>query len=321
MRTVRSIPLALLVFGLLFSGQSAGDVVRKVYSTPSAYLVVELLADDLVHFEAAAGSAPSVSDRVYTSPMVLKTDYKGPSSFVDNGNKLETPEIRLDVDAANLCVKLRDKARGDAYLTTICPVRLDVPFKGMNIDPGDIEHVYGLGQKFKAEGSANGDWISHGVREGSGGHGNGFDGFQNAAVGNVQIPVMYAVGNGHLNYALILDNVYKQRWDFEAFWWEARMFGDQLRWYVMTGPDLPDLRADFMELTGTPPVPPRKSFGLWVSEFGYDNWDQVDTILAGLRAADFPVDGFVLDLNWFGGDVPDDASKSSMGRLDWDRQH
>lgn len=321
MRTVRFIPLALLFFGLLFSGHSAGDVVRKVFSTPSAYLVVELLADDLVHFEAAAGSPPSASDRIYTSPMVLKTDHKGPSSFVDNGNRLETPEIRLDVDASNLCVSMRDKSRGDAYLTTICPVRLDVPFKGLNIDPGDTEHVYGLGQKFKIEGSANGDWMSHGLREGSGGHGNGFDGFQNAAVGNVQIPIMYAVGSGHINYALFLDNVYKQRWDFDAFWWEARMFGDQVRFFFMTGADLPDLRGDFMALVGTPPVPPKKAFGLWVSEFGYDNWDQIDQLLQGLRDNAFPIDGFVVDLNWFGGVVPGDASKSRMGRLDWDQSN
>jgi hypothetical protein len=82
--------------------------------------------------------------------------------------------------------------------------------------------------------------------------GNGFQGLQCAAVGNVQIPVLYAVGTGGLNYALFMDNVYKQRWDFTGTPWKARMYGDQLRWYVMTGPDLPDLRADYIELTGRP---------------------------------------------------------------------
>ena len=56
-----------------------------------------------------------------------------------------------------------------------------------------------------------------------------------------------------------------------------------------------------MELTGRPPVPPRKAFGLWVSEFGYDNWGQIDQLKTELRNEKFPVDGFVLDLNWFGG--------------------
>jgi len=43
------------------------------------------------------------------------------------------------------------------------------------------------------------------------------------------------------------------------------MYGDQLRYYILAGPNLPDLRSDLMELTGRPPVPPRKAFGLWVS--------------------------------------------------------
>jgi alpha-glucosidase len=167
------------------------------------------------------------------------------------------------------------------------------------------------------QGDANGDWLDLGVREGDA-LGNGFMGFQEAAVGNVQIPVYYAVGADSLNYALFMDNVYKQRWDFTVDWWQARMFGDQLRWYLMTGPNLPDLRADYMELTGTPPVPPRKAFGLWISEFGYDNFDQIENLLSGLRSNDFPVDGFVLDLNWFGGVVLNDPTKSTMGRIDWD---
>ena len=201
--------------------------------------------------------------------------------------------------------------------------------KGFNIDPASTQYVYGLGQRFKIQGSADGDWTALGVRDGEGLLGNGFAGFQDAAVGNVQIPVMYASGKDGLNYALFLDNVYYQRWDFNAFWWRVRMFGDQVRFYFMAGPDLPDLRADYMELTGRPPVPPKKAFGLWVSEFGYDNFGEIDHLLDGLRRDDFPVDGFVLDLNWFGGVVPvgdgdppdmldDKTRKSHMGRLDWD---
>ncbi|MEB3325019.1 MAG: TIM-barrel domain-containing protein, partial [Cyanobacteriota bacterium] len=77
-------------------------------------------------------------------------------------------------------------------------------------------------------------------------------------------------------------------------------------------------RRDLMELTGRPPVPPRKAFGLWVSEFGYDNWTDIDRILSSMRQDRFPVDGFVLDLNWFGGIRVNKPTESAMGRLDWD---
>lgn len=48
----------------------------------------------------------------------------------------------------------------------------------------------------------------------------------------------------------------------------------------MTGPDVGDVRSDYLELTGRPPVPPKKAFGLWISEFGYDSWSEIDTELA-----------------------------------------
>jgi hypothetical protein len=73
-----------------------------------------------------------------------------------------------------------------------------------------------------------------------------------------------------------LDNVYGQSWAFDQSPWQVDTFGDQLRFYVMAGPSLLDLRHDYLELTGTPPVPPRKASGLWVSEFGYDDFDHAD---------------------------------------------
>ena len=82
---------------------------------------------------------------------------------------------------------------------------MNKPFKGLDLDPAGMTQVYGLGQQFQgAQGpncrfvqtGADGDRIAHGVREGlvvnGVDAGNGFQGFQCAAVGNVQIPVLYA---------------------------------------------------------------------------------------------------------------------------------
>lgn len=292
------------------------SVFRSQFTSGSNYLVVEVLDDDLIHFEMAAGTPPPTAP-LYTSPMVFKTDYTGASSASQTGNTIETNDIRLEIDPGNLCINFFDKKKQNANLTTICPQELNQPLKGLDINPAQIQNIYGLGQEFKRPGSSDGDWVTLGVREGQE-FGNSFRQFQGGATGNIQIPVYYAVGRDNLNYALMMDNVYKQRWDFSKFWWQTRMFGDQLRFYVMTGADLPDLRRDFMELTGRPPVPPRKALGLWVSEFGYDNWNQIDQLLTGLRDRNFPLDGFVLDLNWFGGVALNQPNRSTMGRLNWD---
>jgi alpha-glucosidase len=60
-------------------------------------------------------------------------------------------------------------------------------------------------------------------------------------------------------------------------------------------------------------------FGLWVSEYGYENWNELMADLESLRAANFPLDGFVLDLQWFGGISPTDSSQ--MGSLSWDLEN
>lgn len=321
--------LTLCMLLVLHTSASA-SLFRTKFKTDTQYLIVEILDDDLAHFEFSTSSREPPTDQpLYTSPMVLKKDYSGPSSLSIDGNIIETSAMKLEIVKNNnqICVKFIDTTKANERLTTVCPVNLDQGLKGLDIEPGKIQNIYGLGQNLSqvAPGVADGDRISQGVaREGSYSNnqplGNGFEGIPNGGmVGNVQIPVYYALGADNLNYALFMDNVYWQKWDFSKNWWQARMYGDQLRFYFMTGEDLPHLRAAFMQLTGTPPVPPRKSFGLWVSEFGYDNWDEIDTLLADLRKDEFPLDGFVLDLNWFGGIATQDASKSNMGRLNWDR--
>ncbi|MDD5154503.1 MAG: glycoside hydrolase family 31 protein [Desulfovibrionales bacterium] len=312
------------LFFLIVCNPLYAEVKRVKFSADHQYLIVETLDDDLIHFElSAAGSGPVATVPLYTSPMIHKTDYTGPSFYVQDGGLIETAEIRIRVNGQNLCASIEDKIK-NRPLTTICPCELDKDWKGLILAKGQIENVYGLGQQFKVLGSADGDWLQHKVREEqpagqAQSHGNGFMPFGPAGmVGNVQFPVMYAVGSGNLNYALLVDNVYKQRWDFAGDPWRVNMWGDQIRYYVMTGPDLPDLRKDYMELVGTPPVPPRKAFGLWVSEFGYKNWPQIDRLRASLRKDNFPLDGFVLDLQWFGGVIAG-SPDSQMGRLDWDR--
>ena len=317
--------LCLLCLSLLLTCDPLGAAVQRVkFSAGNSYLIVETLDDDLIHFELSAlGPGPDGALPLYTSPMIHPVDHRGPSAYVQQGDVIETGALKIVVDPRNLCVSLTDTIKHQP-LTTICPQDLASDWKGLSIAKAQSTNVYGLGQQFKVLGSADGDWLQHALREDQPAgqeqsYGNGFMPFGPAGmVGNVQFPVMYALGNDYLNYALLLDNVYKQRWDFSGDPWQVRMWGDQIRFFVMTGPDLPDLRKDYMALVGMPPVPPRKAFGLWVSEFGYKNWDQVVRLRDGLRQARIPLDGFVLDLQWFGG-VIDASPDSAMGRLDWDR--
>lgn len=103
-------------------------------------------------------------------------------------------------------------------------------------------------------------------------------------------------------YGLLVDNPYKAVWDLghtdpQTFSYRAQ--GGGLQYYVIYGPDLPCLLRTFLELTGSPPLPPRWVFGLLQSRYGYRNRKELETIAQTFRAKGLPCDALILDLFWF----------------------
>jgi alpha-glucosidase (family GH31 glycosyl hydrolase) len=296
------------------------QVERAVFTSGENYLAVEFLDDDLVHFEIAPGTAPQEDQPLYSSPMVFKRDYPGPTSFSTDGNgTLETTEIRIQIDPQSLCITAFDKSKEpDLKLTSACPFNLDKDFKGLTLTPESFSNAYGLGEKFVDVGTADGDWV--GRQRFPGEFGNVQEPFNNGNVGNDQFPIAYFAGQNTDSYALFVDNQYRQFWDFSDDPWRTAMGGQSVRFYLMTGPDLKDLRSDYLELVGRPPVPPKKAFGLWVSEYGFDNWAELEDKLRTLRENHFPIDGFILDLQWYGG-ITGDSDDTRMGSLTWDESN
>lgn len=307
--------LALLIF-IACPASLFSQVQRELFQSGGDYLIVEFLDDDLVHFELSAiGPPPPLTEPLYSTPMVAKTDYAGSAQYWKAGNTMETGDIRVVVDPATLAATVTDITKTPALvLSTFSPWNISQAWKGIEFTPESFTHIYGLGQIFYTYNSADGDWV--GRKRYCGPYGNVMSSWDNGATGNTQVPVAYMVGQGKQSYAIFMDNKYRQEWDFQTNPYTAQMYGDWLRWYVMTGDDLQDLRRDYMELTGRPPVPPKKAFGLWVSEYGYDEWAEMDDKLATLVVNEFPVDGFVLDLQWFGGIQPNIYTQ--MGSLSWD---
>lgn len=329
-RWIALIGTAVLVLALIPAGVATADsapaglepsegVKRIEFTSGESYLIVEVLDDDLVHFELSEVSpSPGSEEPILTTPQVADVDYPGPTAFEHDGNTVRTPGMRIDVDEESLCLTVHDSARTpELILHTLCPRNLEDDWKGLTITQEGMTHAYGLGQQFFEGGSADGDWVGRTRTPGDQfGNAMAYDP-DNGPVGNTQIPVLFALGEGTEGYGILLDHVYKMEWDLTGDPWTVETWGDEIRWYVMTGPDLKDLRRDYMELTGHPPVPPRSTFGLWMSEFGFRNWGEIDEQLARLRSGGFPVDGFVLDLFWFGG-VEAGSDNTSMGSLTWD---
>lgn len=74
---------------------------------------------------------------------------------------------------------------------------------------------------------------------------------------------------------------------------------DCLDFYFILGPRFSDILARYTELTGRAPVPPKWSFGLWVSSTGtYRTREAMEALADGLRERDIPCDVLHIDPWW-----------------------
>ncbi len=198
----------------------------------------------------------------------------------------------------------------EVTLFRLCQPDISTGDKSVVIET-EARHIVGLGQEFQTPGDTAAERNGF-VRTGT----NLMGGFNGGANGNTLFPIAYFDLPDH-PFALILDNRYPQEWNFEASPPTLRVKGGDLRLRVIVGDSLADIRRKFMALSGHPPVPPKSMFGLWISEYGYENWAELDGKIASLKAAGFPLSGAVLDLYWFGG-IRENSPQSRMGSLSWD---
>lgn len=304
--------LTLLV-ALVLTPDARAEVRRFRFPERGApYVAVEILKDNLVHYEFAArtdGADPLKG--IATSPMVGKRDFPGPSAFSQPAaNVLETPELRVTVQG--LCLHAVDLKRA-RDVARVCAHDLGKDMKRVEVDPKGARNVYGVGNFFRVSESADGDWSNSEWR--AVGYGNFRGDFWGASPSQSQFPIAYGLGRGFENFALFVDSVYGMSWKFEDARWTASSYGDQVRGYLISGADMKALRRTYMEIVGRPQIAPRSTFGLWVSRFGYESWGELYDDLNSLRSHGFPVDGFGMDVQWFGGDF---GGSDRMGGLTFD---
>jgi len=78
--------------------------------------------------------------------------------------------------------------------------------------------------------------------------------------------------------------------------------GDSLDYYFFYGPSLKKITSAYTDLTGKSPMPPKWSFGLWVSRISYDSQEEVLETARRLRTERYPADVINVDTNWFRGE-------------------
>jgi hypothetical protein len=110
-----------------------------------ALLTVEILDDDLAHFEISQNrTGPDPPQGIYITLMVDQAGYKnypGPTraGFSAGGNVIETGEMRISMDDDARCARIVDKVRGGVNLTRICGEDLGQDTKRLRIERQDMQ--------------------------------------------------------------------------------------------------------------------------------------------------------------------------------------
>ncbi|MCB0362368.1 MAG: DUF5110 domain-containing protein, partial [Bdellovibrionales bacterium] len=286
------------------------------------FIQLEVWQSDLVHFKIGSSSNPKAP--IWVTPSVLK-ERRNPSvvftRYLNSKGEetIETDQLLVTLSNDQACIDFQEKKFHFRPLTRICGRKDSSASLQVTMDSMNMKQVYGLGQQLddpRSDGGLGDDWIGR-RRESPGHFGNFMKSFIGGAAGDTQIPIMYAMGEGILGYGIYFDSLTKLSFDFQSQPWKVSTNSQDLNGFFISGPDLKDWRSDYLELTGKPLVPPRKMFGLWVSEYGYDNWQELESKLNSLKAKGFPIDGFVMDLQWFGG-IRGNTDNTPMGKLEWD---
>lgn len=321
---------AALALGLSFPALAWTPSHRVV--TPKGQVVLKPLSQESVLF-AYLPKDLTVGSEVPNSPMwdpEVASRLSLPETLCD----LKVGEA-LDLGGTALRVYL-DPVTREPALEVGQEYRLDFTGGGkrsqvLRLRAPSVDHLYGLGEHLPPEllGQADGDLMGQvrysGAQQNSesvdpkGVYGNAMVPLAGGNVSNALFPVLHLIDDGGTDALLFLDNPVSSRWDFRRSPWQVELREGIISGAFAWGRDSLQLRQEYLQWTGRPPVPPRKAFGLWLSEYGFESWEEMEKKAGGLRQSGFPLDGLVMDLQWFGG-IREGSADSRMGSLTFDTE-
>lgn len=82
--------------------------------------------------------------------------------------------------------------------------------------------------------------------------------------------------------------------------YSIHIYDSQLDMFLIYGPDYSHILKRYSELTGFAPMPPKWSFGFWISRAGYLSRQEVEGVVNTMREKGFPCDVLHLDPWWMG---------------------
>ncbi|MDE5871062.1 MAG: DUF4968 domain-containing protein, partial [Muribaculaceae bacterium] len=224
-----------------------------------------------------------------------------------NANRfvIESPTTTVEVDKKNGKVSFYDQ-EGNLLLSEANGVKRDGDEQTITFLTPEGDNFYGTGERGHSL-TLNGTEMTMWNRANYG-YTDGDDRLNQA---NINMPYLVS-DNG---FGLLIDDYAKARLTLGEDTISYRTISQKpLSYYFINGDGtLAGATFSFTELTGKQPLPPFWTMGYITSKYGYHNQKEAYGAIDSLKQRDYPVDGMVLDLYWYG-------VETDMGRLEWDKK-
>lgn len=219
---------------------------------------------------------------------------------------VESPTTKVEVNKTNGKVTFYDQ-EGNLLLSEADGVKSDGSEQTLTFLTPEGDNFYGTGERghgLRLNGTEMTMWnrANYGYT----------DGDERLNQANINMPYLVS-DNG---FGLLIDDYAKSRLTLgEDTIFYRTISRKPLSYYFINSGDgtLAGATFSFTELTGKQPLPPFWTMGYITSKYGYHNQKEAYGAIDSLKQRDYPVDGMVLDLYWYG-------VETDMGRLEWDKK-
>jgi alpha-D-xyloside xylohydrolase len=272
----------------------------------SATVLLDVVFEDTIRFRMNP-----VKNRILKSVMLVNTDFDWVPFEIEETDgqiDLRTDDLRVEIPQYPWGIRIydrsseapipffsqqnEDRAYGPGF--EVFPVGYDTDDKGraivresIDVTPG--EAFYGLGERFSDLNRWGQELNFWAVDSGNVTSGRAYKNvpffMSTAGYGlfvHSSFPMVYRMGSeSNASYSFhILDN--------------------QLDYFILRGPSFKKMIKTYTKLTGAAPIPPKWSFGFWISRCMYMSRQEVEGVVNGMRTRGFPLDVLSIDPYWMG---------------------
>ena len=273
----------------------------QLSSGQDARLSVEFLSDDVLRFRFWRSDDFVEND----SPMIVQHEWPGTNvkqTEQDGWVILESPTLKLRFQPESFAMEIHD-ANGHLLqrFYHYGPIKSFFPSYALGFQSRSVnerrlfasfelqadEHFFGLGEKY-------GSLDKRGYR---------IVNWQSDTTGNCwdrsykNIPFFLS----SQGYGMFIHDSHRIEYELGSESYTSYSFAvenEQLEYYFFNGPSFKKLLNLYTRLTGRAPVPPKWSFGLWMSRCFYENLEQVKNVADGMRSRGIPCDVIHIDPMW-----------------------